>query len=75
MFGGCRPEKDLPLMQPHGENQRDSLTAALTHDFDLCHKVLMRDPLVAGRITNEQGEALLRDMLVNTKAYLPGWKL
>lgn len=75
MFAGCIPEKVLPLMQPHVENQRDTLTAALTHDFDLCHKVLMRDPLVAGRITNEQGEALLRDMLVNTKAYLPGWKL
>ena len=34
----------------------------------------MRDPLVNGRITREQCEALLRDMLKNTSLYLPGWQ-
>ena len=75
MFAGSVPENVLELLQPHVENQRDTLTAALEHDFALCLEVLMRDPLVAGRITKEQGEALLRDMLENTKQYLPGWNI
>ena len=75
MFAGSVPENVLELMKPHIENQRDTLTAALTHDVDLCLEILMRDPLVAGRITMEQGEALLRDMLENTKQYLPGWNI
>ena len=75
MFAGNVPEKVLELLQPHIENQRDTLTAALTHDADLCLEVLMRDPLVAGRITKEQGRALLHDMMENTKQYLPGWEI
>ena len=75
MFAGSVPENVLELLTPHIENQRDTLTAALTHDVDLCLEVLMRDPLVAGRITREQGKALLDDMLQNTKQYLPGWNI
>lgn len=75
MFAGNVPENVLELLQPHVENQRDTLTAALTQDVDLCLEVLMRDPLVAGRITKKQGKALLDDMLANTKAYLPGWNI
>ena len=67
--------KVLELMQPHIDNQRDILTAALTHDFDLCLEALMRDPLAAGRITKEQGRTLLIDMMKNTRAYLPGWNI
>ena len=75
MFAGSVPENVLELLTPHIENQRDTLTAALTHDVDLCLEVLMRDPLIAGRITREQGKALLDDMLQNTKQYLPGWNI
>lgn len=75
MFAGSVPENVLELLQPHIENQRDTLSAALTHDVDLCLEVLMRDPLVAGRITKEQGKELLDDMLANTKAYLLGWNI
>jgi len=73
VFAGSIPEGVRLLMEPHVQNQRDILTAALTQDFALALDALMRDPLVAGRISREQGETLLRDMMENTKAYLPGW--
>jgi len=72
---GSVPEKVLELMQPHVENQRDTLTAAMTCDAELCLEVLMRDPLVAGRLTREQGREMLHEMMENTKQYLPGWKI
>lgn len=75
LFAGSVSVPVLELMQPHIDNQRDILTAALTHDFDLCLKALMRDPLAAGRITKEQGRTLLIDMMKNTRAYLPGWNI
>ena len=75
MFAGNVPKKVLELLEPHIENQRDTLIAALTHDVDLCLEVLMRDPLAAGRLTKEQGRALLHDMMENTKQYLPGWEI
>lgn len=75
MYAGNAPEGVLGLLQPHIENQRDILNAALSCDFDLALKAFMRDPLVAGRITEEQGRELLRDMIANTMTYLPdGWK-
>ncbi|MBE5800285.1 MAG: alpha-glucosidase/alpha-galactosidase [Clostridiales bacterium] len=75
VFAGHVPQPVLALMHPHVENQRDTLTAALNHDFDLCLEALMRDPLVAGRITKEQGRLLLHDMMENTRRYLPGWNI
>ena len=75
VVAGSVPQNIRELLQPHVENQRDTLLAALTHDKDLCLKVLMRDPLAAGRITKDQGKALLDDMMANTKAYLPGWRI
>ena len=75
MFAGEAPAPVLDLLAPHIENQRDILDAALTCDFDLALTAFMRDPLVAGRITKEQGAALLHDMIDATAAYLPeGWK-
>ena len=74
MYAGEAPAPVLGLLAPHIENQRDILDAALTCDFDLALTAFMRDPLVAGRITREEGAALLRDMIDNTAAYLPdGW--
>jgi len=75
LFAGSVPAPVMPLMEPHIENQRDILTAALNRDFSLCLDALMRDPLVEGRITKGEGEALLRAMLENTRQYLPGWKI
>lgn len=35
----------------------------------------MNDPLVRGRMTEEEGDLLLKEMIRNTLAYLPGeWK-
>ena len=75
VLAGHVPAPVLALLNVHIDNQRDTLTGALARDFDLCLDVLMRDPLVCGRITRGQGEKLLGDMMANTKAYLPGWKL
>ncbi len=75
LFAGEIPALILPLMTPHAANQQDILTAAIQCDFDLALAALMRDPLVAGRITPDQGNKLLRDMIANTMAYLPeGWR-
>lgn len=75
MYAGEAPAPVLELLTPHIENQRDILTAALTCDFDLALTAFMRDPLVAGRITVDQGAKLLQDMIAHTAAYLPdGWK-
>lgn len=71
LFAGQVPEPVLPLLAPHVENQRDILRAALDCDFDLALEAFMRDPLVAGRITRAQGEALLREMIQGTAKYLP----
>lgn len=75
MYAGDAPAPVLELLQPHIDNQRDILNAALTCDFQLALKAFMNDPLVAGRISEEEGAALLHDMIENTKTYLPeGWK-
>ena len=75
MYAGDAPAPVLSLLQPHIEEQREIIGAALSCDFDLALSAFMRDPLVAGRITKDQGAALLKDMIANTAAYLPdGWK-
>lgn len=75
LFAGSAPASVLALMEPHIENQRDILTAALNRDFSLCLDALMHDPLVESRITKGEGEEMLRAMLENTRKYLPGWKI
>lgn len=75
IFAGSLPKQIEPLFAPLVENQADILKAALTCDRKLALKALMNEPLVAGRITEEQGAALLNDMIANTQKYLPdGWK-
>ena len=75
LYAGAAPDGVRGLLDPHIENQRDILDAALTCDFDLALKAFMRDPLVAGRITEAEGAALLHDMIDQTATYLPeGWK-
>lgn len=72
---GSAPLQLKALLAPHVENQELILRAAYTCDFALAYQAFMNDPLVAGRITMEEGEKLLKDMLANTAAYLPeGWK-
>lgn len=69
------PENIKALMMPHLENHERILRAALTCDFQLVVEAFLHDPLVKGKgCSKEEVEALARDMIRNTKAYLPeGW--
>ena len=58
-------------MAPHVQNHELILKAALDCNYDLAFEAFMNDPLVRGRITEEEGHALLKDMIRNTLAYLP----
>lgn len=71
---GNVPPQLLELLMPHIENQKMIFNAAKTCDRDLALKALCNDPLVKDRVTKEQAEKLLEDMLYATKDYLPnGW--
>ena len=57
------------------ENHQKVLKAALHPDFELLFEAFMNDPLVKGRITENDGRKLLKEMIKNTEKYLPdGWK-
>ncbi|MFR3728235.1 alpha-glucosidase/alpha-galactosidase [Lacrimispora sp.] len=75
VFSGTCPEEIKALTMPHIENHERVLQGALTCDFEQIYLAFMSDPLVKGRISFGEGEALLKEMLRNTAAYLPeGWK-
>lgn len=71
LYAGPMPENILKLTKPHVRNHALILEAAMNCDYSLAFEALMQDPLVAGRITEEEGDALLRDMIRNTLSYLP----
>ncbi|MEG2596078.1 MAG: alpha-glucosidase/alpha-galactosidase [Ruthenibacterium sp.] len=73
---GNVPPQIHALLAPHVENHTLILKAASECNFDDAFTAFMMDPLVAGRISPEDGRTLLREMLVNTKKYLPqAWNL
>ncbi|MEG2672700.1 MAG: alpha-glucosidase/alpha-galactosidase, partial [Ruthenibacterium sp.] len=73
---GNVPPQIHALLAPHVENHTLILKAASECNFDDAFTAFMMDPLVAGRISPEEGRTLLREMLVNTKKYLPqAWNL
>lgn len=75
VFAGALPENILPLVKVHTDDHELILKAALECDKEAAFTAFMNDPLVKGRITDEEGRALLDDMIRNTLAYLPeGWK-
>jgi alpha-galactosidase len=71
IIAGAMPDELLRLTMPHVRNHALILKAAATCDFNYALDAFMHDPLVSGRITDAQGEALLRDMIRNTAKYLP----
>lgn len=74
VYAGAIPQNILPYVARHVYNQENALTCALSCDRKLAFTTFMNDPLVT--CTPAQGQALLDEMLDNTKAYLPeGWKL
>lgn len=73
MMAGELPSDLQNLVIRHALNQETILKAALHKDPELAFHGFLNEPLV----TIDLGQAweLFRQMLVNTKDYLPGWKL
>ena len=75
LIAGRVPEKVKALLMPHIENHETVLEAALTCNRELVYKAFANDPLVKGRISDEEIRKLADDMIANTMTYLPeGWK-
>ena len=68
---GPLPEDIYALTAPHIRNHALTLQAGMHCDFGAALEAFTGDPLVAGRITEGEAEALLRDMVRATLAYLP----
>ena len=71
LYAGPMPENILKPTEPHVRNHALILEAAMNCDYTPAFEALMQDPLVGGRITEAEGDALLREMIRNTLAYLP----
>lgn len=69
---GNMPDGILQLTMPHVENHERILEAALNYDFGKALEALMEDPLVKGRISETEGEKMLKEMMGGTADYLPG---
>lgn len=54
-------------------NQETILQAGLSRDPDLAFRAFINDPLV--NLDVEDARRLFDEMMQNTKAYLPGWRL
>ena len=63
VMAGNVPEQVKTLLMPHIENHQRVLKAALTVDKALVKEAFLVDPLVAGRISEEEAEKLVEDML------------
>ena len=72
---GGIPEKLLPLVKVHTDAHELIYEAAVHCRFEPAFEAFMNDPLVRGKISAADGQALLRDMIRNTLSFLPeGWK-
>ncbi len=71
VFAGPVSDELKALMMPHIENHERVLKAAMKPDFELVLEAFMTDPLVKGRISEEEGRKLLKDMIRNTLDVLP----
>lgn len=73
VVAGNLTEELRELMMPHVMNHEDVLKAALTCDYDRMLTAFGRDPLVT--TSKADTEELLKEMIRNTKKYLPeGWQ-
>jgi alpha-galactosidase len=65
----------LELVKPHVQNHEYTLEAAMTCNKELVVKAFLNDPLVKGKVTEEECRKLVDDMIRNTITYLPSqWK-
>lgn len=74
VFAGDIPKNVMSIMAPSINNQQTVTDAALNCDFSLALRAFMTDNL-SSRLTPTAAEKLLKTMIINTKKYLPGWKL
>lgn len=63
MAAGTVPEHIKELLMPHIENHERVLNAVLTNDRSLVKEAFLTDPLVRGRVSEAEAEALVKDML------------
>ena len=68
---GELPPGLLSLVMPHVVNHELTMKAALEHKKAPLAEAFLTDPLLRGRITREQSEELLDEMIRNTLKYLP----
>lgn len=68
VLAGTVPETVRQLMMPHLENHERIMQVVLggNRDVDLVEEAFLHDPLVKGRATEEQVQALVRDMMAAT---------
>lgn len=75
IVAGSIPENILELVKPHVQNHEYTLEAAMTCNKELVVKAFLNDPLVKGKVTEEECRKLVDDMIRNTITYLPSqWK-
>ena len=73
LMAGKIPAGIDALVQRHVAGQESIVKVAITKDFDLALAVFLNDPQMSA-VSPADGEKMLRQMLINTKAYLPqGW--
>lgn len=70
---GRLPAEVESLVLRHVANQETTLQAGLQQDTNLALRAFSADPLVS--IGIQDARALMQEMLLNTKEYLPGWDL
>lgn len=71
VYAGVCPEEIRRLTMPHIEGYEKILQAAMECNFEKAYEAFMKDPLVHGRISFGDGEKLLKEMIGNTRKYLP----
>jgi galacturan 1,4-alpha-galacturonidase len=72
---GKLPDAVLGLITPHTDNHERVLKAALTHDVTLVYEAFRHDPLINGRLRENEIKTLVKDMISATIRYLPEeWK-
>lgn len=75
VIAGKVPENVYMLLLPHIENHERIMKAVETCDRNYVYDAFAHDPLIAGRLSDEQLKSLADDMIDNTQKYLPeGWR-
>lgn len=71
VVSGSLPDGIRDLILPHVEGHEMILEAAISCDFELALKAFTEDPLVKGKLSEEDARELLTAMIRNTIKYLP----